>query len=219
MSLRTAAAPTEIFPHAILACCPHRFRGSRLLLNTTTRTLFIWIAIFIVVILLWNNFQGRNGDREELTFTEFLEQVEKQQVMEVTLQEGKVTGTFKGGGQYVEGQTFSTQAPDYPDLVQELRTNGVDITAEPPRDNPMLAIFLTEDEGAKAAARKARAAETFVPQVSIGRDIAGGALAMSAMILPGISGAYMMLILGRYEHITGSVSLMKDVVRGDTEHA
>ncbi|MEM8874527.1 MAG: DUF368 domain-containing protein [Planctomycetota bacterium] len=83
----------------------------------------------------------------------------------------------------------------------------------------MLAIFLTEDEGAKAAAREVRAAETFVPSVSIGRDIAGGALAMSAMILPGISGAYMMLILGRYEHITGAVSLLKDIARGDTEHA
>ncbi|MEM6562367.1 MAG: DUF368 domain-containing protein, partial [Planctomycetota bacterium] len=56
-------------------------------------------------------------------------------------------------------------------------------------------------------------------EVSIGRDVAGGALAMSAMILPGISGAYMMLILGRYEHITGSVSLLKDVAKGDTEHA
>ncbi|MEM6315082.1 MAG: DUF368 domain-containing protein [Planctomycetota bacterium] len=83
----------------------------------------------------------------------------------------------------------------------------------------MLGIFLTEDPEAKAAAREARAAEAFVPEVSIGRDVAGGALAMSAMILPGISGAYMMLILGRYEHITGSVSLLKDVAKGDTEHA
>ncbi len=33
---------------------------------------------------------------------------------------------------------------------------------------------------------------------------------MSAMVLPGISGAYMLLLLGRYEQILAAISLMKD---------
>lgn len=41
-------------------------------------------------------------------------------------------------------------------------------------------------------------------------DLAAGVLGMSAMVLPGISGAYMLLLLGRYEAILGAVAAMKD---------
>jgi putative membrane protein len=43
-----------------------------------------------------------------------------------------------------------------------------------------------------------------------GRDVAAGLLGMSAMVLPGISGAYMLLLLGRYEQILTAISLTKD---------
>lgn len=42
------------------------------------------------------------------------------------------------------------------------------------------------------------------------RDLAAGVLGMSAMVLPGISGAHMLLILGRYEVILAAVSKTKD---------
>lgn len=41
-------------------------------------------------------------------------------------------------------------------------------------------------------------------------DLAAGVLGMSAMVLPGISGAYMLLLLGRYEQILGAIAAMKD---------
>ena len=44
------------------------------------------------------------------------------------------------------------------------------------------------------------------------RDLAAGVLGMSAMVLPGISGAHMLLILGRYEVILAAVSKTKDYV-------
>ena len=43
-------------------------------------------------------------------------------------------------------------------------------------------------------------------------DITAGALGMSSMILPGISGAYMLLILHRYETILAAVAMTKDFV-------
>ncbi|MCH7870581.1 MAG: DUF368 domain-containing protein [Planctomycetes bacterium] len=51
----------------------------------------------------------------------------------------------------------------------------------------------------------------FVIEPSYGRDLAAGALGMSAMVLPGISGAYMFLILGRYEAILASIDAAKEV--------
>lgn len=40
-----------------------------------------------------------------------------------------------------------------------------------------------------------------------------GAVAICAMILPGISGAYIMLIMGQYEHVTGKISQFVDGLR------
>ncbi len=45
-----------------------------------------------------------------------------------------------------------------------------------------------------------------------GLDVAAGALGMSAMVLPGISGAYMLLLLDRYDAILEAVSMTKDYV-------
>lgn len=71
---------------------------------------------------------------------------------------------------------------------------GVRITAT---EKPQL----TDEEKAK-----------IVLEVNYGRDFAAGILGMSAMVLPGISGAHMLLILGRYEVILASISEAKTVV-------
>ena len=47
-------------------------RGSRAL-NSTVKTLFLWMAIFGVVILLWNTFQGGKAAQKEMTFSDFID--------------------------------------------------------------------------------------------------------------------------------------------------
>ncbi len=85
----------------------------------------------------------------------------------------------------------------------------------------MIVIALTNDKPPNAPAIKAAvAAGEFVINPHYPRDLAAGALGMSAMVLPGISGAYMLLLLDRYETILASISLAKDYVlsmgrRGD----
>jgi len=107
-------------------------------LNPTVRTLIVWIAIFVVVILLWNTFQAGRVNQISLTFTEFLEQVDKGRVAEVTIRGQELTGAFSEGGQYSEEDGFYTYLPEYPNLVQELRESGVIIKAEEPKENPLL---------------------------------------------------------------------------------
>lgn len=66
---------------------------------------------------------------------------------------------------------------------------------------------------AEKAARKAMIERgEYDLQIDYGRDVAAGVLGMSAMVLPGISGAYMLLILGRYEQILSAISLGKSYV-------
>jgi cell division protease FtsH len=103
------------------------------------------MAIFVVVILLWNTFQGGKSARHELKFSQFDQEVERGRISEVTIHGQQVTGKFKAGGEYAEGDEFHTQVPpDYsPVLVPKLRAAKVDITVEEPKDNPLITVLFT----------------------------------------------------------------------------
>ncbi len=83
----------------------------------------------------------------------------------------------------------------------------------------MAGIAMTASEPVdKEAIKEAVAAGTLVIQPAYGRDLAAGALGMSAMVLPGISGAYMLLILGRYETILAAIAAAKSyAISGGTD--
>ncbi len=110
-------------------------------MNSTVKTVIFWLVIFVVVVLLYNTFQAGRSAPHELGFSDFLREVEQGRVEEVTIRGQEITGSFKKGGRYSEGEHFSTVAPEYGDLVKELRQYGVRINAEEPRDNPFLAVL------------------------------------------------------------------------------
>ncbi len=107
-------------------------------MNPTIRTLIVWIAILVVVALLWNTFQSGRVNRFPLTFTDFLEQVKKGRVAEVTIRGEELSGVFTEGDKYAEGDEFFTYLPEYPNLVEVLLDAGVVVKAEEPKDNPLL---------------------------------------------------------------------------------
>lgn len=77
----------------------------------------------------------------------------------------------------------------------------------------MVAIAVADTEKPdKAAIREAVAAGRFVIAANYDRDLLAGVLGMSAMVLPGISGAYMLLVLDRYETILAAISVSKNYV-------
>ena len=110
-------------------------------MSSTVRTLILWMVIFVLVILLWNSFQAGRSPQRELTFTEFMQEVDNRNVAEVTIRGSEITGKFKDSGEYEDGGQFETLAPDFPDLVDKLMSNGVVVRAQPPKDNPLLALF------------------------------------------------------------------------------
>jgi cell division protease FtsH len=111
-------------------------------MNPAVRTLILWVAIFVVVIVLWNTFQAGRINRVELSFTEFMEEVADGQIADVTIRGQQITGTFKESNRHGASGEFSTFAPEFPDLVAELRASDVLIKAEEPRENPLLQFLL-----------------------------------------------------------------------------
>jgi cell division protease FtsH len=101
------------------------------------------MAIFVVVILLWNTFQRSKTSQEDISFTQFMENVRQGKVAAVTIiGDQEVTGKYKGT-ELPQGKEFKVKLPPYPDLVKDLQAANVDIEAEQPRENPLLAILFT----------------------------------------------------------------------------
>ena len=80
----------------------------------------------------------------------------------------------------------------------------------------MLAVAaFDEPRPGSDAVKEAVAEGRFIIEPAFGTDLLAGLLGMSAMVLPGISGAYMLLVLGRYETLLAAVALAKDYALAD----
>jgi cell division protease FtsH len=92
--------------------------------------LALWLVISLVMILIFNLFnQSRVHDRE-ISYTEFMAQVEKGIVAGVVIRGQEISGTD------VNGLRFKTFAPQDGDLIKSLRSHGVNIKAKPPAESP-----------------------------------------------------------------------------------
>jgi cell division protease FtsH len=82
------------------------------------------------MILLFNLFNQSRVQDKEISYTEFMAQVEKGLVVGVVIQGQEISGTNVNGGR------FKTFAPQDGDLIKVLRDSGVSIKAKPPADSP-----------------------------------------------------------------------------------
>jgi len=109
--------------------------------NNFGKNLALWIIIGVLLVALFNLFQGsapRTG-QYSLPYSDFLTEVESGRVNQVTIQGRTINGHFS------DGRGFSTYAPDDPALVDRLSTAGVRITAAPPEEgmSGMLGILIS----------------------------------------------------------------------------
>jgi cell division protease FtsH len=91
------------------------------------RNLALWILIALLLVALFNLFQG-TGSRPATTtinFTEFNQQVTQGAVKDVTIQRDQISGHLSNG------QAFITYAPNDPGLVQRMLQNKVNINVKP----------------------------------------------------------------------------------------
>ena len=103
-------------------------------MNPNYQKLAIWAALIVLLLALYNlvSNTGRALRANEITYSEFLDAVEKGTVSEAVLQGNRISGTFRDAG--VAGAGFSTFAPEDPNLVSKLREKGVKFKARPAED-------------------------------------------------------------------------------------
>jgi len=96
-----------------------------------SRNLLIWIIISVLLVALFNVFQGSAPQTagSQISYSEFMNRVQNEEVQDVTIKGETITGTLVGGGQ------FSTYAPPDSNVVPTLREHGVNISALPANDD------------------------------------------------------------------------------------
>ncbi|HEV2652342.1 MAG TPA: ATP-dependent zinc metalloprotease FtsH [Rhizomicrobium sp.] len=95
------------------------------------RNLALWIVVALLLVFLFNLFQGttQRASTSNITYSQFSEQVNLNQVKTVTMQGDNIKGKL------VNGQDFVTMAPSNdPQLVPTMKQHNVNITVAPPDD-------------------------------------------------------------------------------------
>jgi cell division protease FtsH len=102
-------------------------------MNSNFRNLAIWVVIVLLLVALFNLFQGsagRGGRGDVISYSDFLAGVETGNVADVVIQKHRIEGTYRDKA----GRFTTFTPPDDPGLIERLNKKGVKITARPPDD-------------------------------------------------------------------------------------
>ena len=110
-------------------------------MNATIKNLLLWMVILVLIILAWNVFKTGAAAVEEVSFSQFLDQVGQGHVQKVTIRGEEINGTYAPSAAKREPR-FRTYAPTYPDLVKDLRAKGVEIEITPMKDSSFVSALV-----------------------------------------------------------------------------
>jgi cell division protease FtsH len=92
------------------------------------KNLAMWAIIVFLTMGLYNLFknpQNINSQNNNVTFSEFLKEVDNGRVVQVDIQGNSIKGL------YSNGKSFNTYSPNDPNLIEKLTEKGVSISASP----------------------------------------------------------------------------------------
>ena len=94
-------------------------------MNTFIRNIGIWLVIGLVMLMLFNLVGPRESNEREISFSEFISQIESGSVLEVIIRGSQIHGVSDTNG------SFQTQVPNYPALFKILDSHQVRVKVEP----------------------------------------------------------------------------------------
>ena len=105
-------------------------------MNDLAKNLLTWAIIAIVLVSIFNHYATVSGVPDDLTYSEFLNNVRSGKVGQVHIQSNDSGNKISGRG--MDGSDFQTFGPPDPKLIDDLVENKVEITAEPPAERSIL---------------------------------------------------------------------------------
>ena len=99
-------------------------------MNKFFRNVSFYLLIIIIAISIIDYYSARTTTKQEVSYTKFLQHVEKDEVSQVTIVDNLIKGKLKSGTE------FTTITPQDPTLITTLRDKQVEIKAEQPPQPP-----------------------------------------------------------------------------------
>ena len=94
------------------------------------KNLALWLVISLMMVLLFNLFNKPQPIKNKVSYSDFIGYVDKGEIASVVIQGNELSG------QFLDGRSFKSYAPQDPELVKNLREKGVKISAKPLDDSP-----------------------------------------------------------------------------------
>jgi len=100
-------------------------------MNANLRNFALWVIIVLLLLSLFTLFQnpGRRTDAPDISFSQFLNDVDQGRVRDVVIMGSEIHGT------YTDGRVFRTYVVNDPSLIQRLNSKGVSITVRPQQND------------------------------------------------------------------------------------
>ncbi len=106
---------------------------------TNFRSLALWVIIALLLVALFNLFQGTSpsGRATQLTYSQFMTKVDNGDVLEVMIEGDIVTGQLRGN------ESFSTVVPKEAEYIDALIDKGVSVEVESDENGSLMSILVS----------------------------------------------------------------------------
>ncbi len=112
-------------------------------MNSTIKTAIFWVVIVCTAILLWQVVKhGSPGREKELTFTQFMEQVQSGNVAEVTIASSVSSNVVTGKLKNPNIPLRSVIPANYPDIYKQLQDKNITITVKQSDSNSWVTLLV-----------------------------------------------------------------------------
>jgi len=102
------------------------------------KNILLWVIIAVVLMSVFNNFGPPTPRAQSLAYSDFIADVKAGRVQNVVI-DGRMVK-----GQLASGESFSTYAPNDPEMINDLLSNGVQVKAQAPEQESLLMqIFIS----------------------------------------------------------------------------
>jgi len=107
-------------------------------LNDLTKNILLWVVVAVILMMVFQQ-MGINKESDKLSYSEFMQSVQGNQVSEVLIQNQNISGKL------TSGTSFSTYSPetDNSAMVGDLLKNGVKIVSKPIEHSILMQIFIS----------------------------------------------------------------------------
>ena len=93
-------------------------------MNATIKNLLLWMVILVLIILAWNVFKTGATAVEEISFSQFLDQVTQGHVQKVTIRGDEIRGNYAPVRRQARAALQDLRARPTPKLVEDLARQG-----------------------------------------------------------------------------------------------